>query len=162
VDLFHVSGFLDFSDNFHSPITIITRQGGINFTHGGRTHLITSSPPPVTSHACIIFHQYKTSQLPSHTEVLPVSMSSPSVEWSCSTCNVVLETEQGTHPPCHTPTTWTCLLTQRSGTHKNFKRHSQQCEYCSPDQRQRIQSENAADKENRMQAVEEDEEGRTA
>lgn len=89
-------------------------------------------------------------------------MSSPSVEWSCSTCNVVLPTQQRTHPPCHTHTTWTCLLTQRSGKYDNFKDHAQHCEYCSPDQRQCIQSEKGADKENRMQAVEEDEKGQSA
>jgi hypothetical protein len=89
-------------------------------------------------------------------------MSSPSVEWSCSACNVALDTRQRTHTPCQTLTTWTCLLTQRSGTYDKFKRHAQHCEYCSPHQRQRIQSEKAADKENRMVAVEEDEKGQSS
>jgi hypothetical protein len=64
------------------------------------------------------------------------------------------------HLPCHTITTWTCLLTQCSGSHKNFKRHCRQCEYCSPDGKLRIREKKAVEKENRMQAVEHDEKGR--
>jgi hypothetical protein len=86
-------------------------------------------------------------------------MSSPAVEWSCSTCGVALDKQQRTHSPCHTHTTWTCLLTQRSGTHDTYKHHAQQCEYSSPGDKQRIRKEKEVDKENRMAAVEEDEKG---
>jgi hypothetical protein len=89
-------------------------------------------------------------------------MSSSSVEWSCSTCRVALDKRQRTHPPCHTHTTWTCLLTQRSGTHDTYKHHAQHCEYCSPEQKEAIREENEANKENRIAAVEEDEKGQSA
>ena len=89
-------------------------------------------------------------------------MSSSSVEWSCSTCRVALDKRQRTHPPCHTHTTWTCLLTQRSGTHDTYKHHAKHCEYCSPERKEAIREENEANKENRIAAVEEDEKGQSA
>ena len=108
----------------------------------------------------MILHRYTSTTFHSFAAVLPTSMSSSAVEWSCSTCDITLDNKQRTHPPCHTQTTWTCLLTQRSGKYDNFKDHAKCCEYCSPDQRQPIHSEKRADNENRMQAVEEDEKGR--
>jgi hypothetical protein len=58
--------------------------------------------------------------------------------------------------------TWTCLLTQRSGTHDTYKHHAQHCGYCSPERKEAIREENEANKENRIAAVEEDEKGQSA
>ena len=56
-------------------------------------------------------------------------------------------------------TTWTCVATERTGRYNKYKRHALHCEFCSPDRHVAIHEEKKAQKENRMQAVEEKEKG---
>ena len=86
-------------------------------------------------------------------------MSSAAVEWSCPTCNAVLDTPQRKHDMCSSLTRWRCLLTQRSGQYDKYTQHAKHCEYCSPELKDAIREEKESNKENRMAAVEDDENG---
>jgi len=79
------------------------------------------------------------------------------VAWSCDACGVKLRKRCRLHGPCGSMTTWTCLVTERKGRYDHYKRHALHCEFCSPDRDVDIHEEKEANKENRMQAVEDEE-----
>jgi hypothetical protein len=86
-------------------------------------------------------------------------MPSSPVSWSCVTCDVKLRKRCRTHGPCGSMTTWTCITTGRKGQYHSYKQHARHCEFCSPDREVDIHEEKEAQKENRFQAVEEEEKG---
>jgi hypothetical protein len=86
-------------------------------------------------------------------------MSSLDIQWACSQCGAHLENKRSQHEPCHAHTKWTCPLSGQSGLYKNYKRHVSACVFCSPDDIRQIVAKETADKENRITAVLEDEQG---
>ena len=77
-------------------------------------------------------------------------MSTAPVKWTCSQCFDELKEKQPQHKDCHAPTKWLCLLFQASGCYKNYKRHANHCEFCSPERLREITAVEQSDKENRI------------
>ena len=86
-------------------------------------------------------------------------MSTNATQWSCSNCGARLRKPRRLHEAYGGEVQYKCVRSGLHGKYKAYREHRLHCAHCSPDLADAILERAEADKENRVQAVEDKEEG---
>jgi hypothetical protein len=100
--------------------------------------------------------------LRSFCAVLSIPMSTNSVLWSCSNCGAKLRKPRPIHEACGGEVHYECKASGLHGKHESYRKHLLHCEHCSPEAKDSILESREIDKENRMEVVEDKEEGQSS